>query len=363
MDKFLKRTQQKSVVEFPQGHRVLGVIGKSGIGKSWLVFHMFEGGRYIELDYEILKSKQKTIDFLDKVRSTDIPVIMDEYENLNELIGLRELTGPPSLGMFVIASQIEIQFDFEIFQWYMPHPTLDHLIEIGKTKSNDIQKIRKLANICNGDIRRVIQGLDFESDEHDNFASPKEFIHSMLCRNDFSPGDFIGDQIYEHGYIWGVVQENYIDARNLDMDGIADIAHMMSRASLIDDKIYEGNWDLMPYFAIEACIGPAVKIDSNLEESEMRPGSLWTKFQNARMRQKKVRILSRRALPLELDIHGIMVLRDYCAIESQHAPGLLADYSIVAQDLDVINHLALKNKLKVKVITSLKKCLKTANPS
>ena len=91
------------------------MLGRTGIGKTYAVHEALQGN-YIELTEDILKSKQGTIDFLEKLKSTDTPVVLDEYESVCNLIGMREITNPPSAGKFVIISQIPIEnkFDFSI---------------------------------------------------------------------------------------------------------------------------------------------------------------------------------------------------------------------------------------------------------
>ena len=93
--------------------RSVCILGKSGIGKTWAVADAYQG-RVIDLNADILKTKQKTIDFLERARSSDLPVVIDEYEALCDLVGLWEIKEPPSQGQFIIISQIPVKFDFPI---------------------------------------------------------------------------------------------------------------------------------------------------------------------------------------------------------------------------------------------------------
>mgnify|MGYP003349376930 CR=1 FL=1 len=86
--------------------RAVCILGKSGIGKTWTVADTFQG-HFIDLDADILKTKQKTVDFLERVRYSDLPVVIDEYESLSDLVGLWEIKEPPSQGQFIIISQIK----------------------------------------------------------------------------------------------------------------------------------------------------------------------------------------------------------------------------------------------------------------
>jgi hypothetical protein len=363
MDRYLKSAEQKTCVDYPRGHRVLGIVGKSGIGKTWMLEHMFEQS-HIRLDYDTLKGKQSTLEFLARVRTSTLPVTLDEYETVSELVGLRELTGPPSLGMFVIASQVPIQMDFACHEWMLPVPTVEQLVEIAKGRAPP-RILQALAEEANGDVRHVLQGAEFQSDAVDNFQSPRQFVYSLLSKDspEVNPVKFVGEQVHEHGYLYGVVQENYVDTRGASMEELADIADSLSNASLIDDRIYDGTWELMPYFTVDACIWPAYKIQHRLDPAKMRPGSMWTKFQNSRMRSKKFRALSRRTVHSILDVGAILLLRDYCVSAPQAvAVSLLADYSLESQDLDVMNHLAIGRKINAKALGALKKCVAKTAP-
>jgi hypothetical protein len=363
MDRFLNLARQKSTAEYPRGHRTLGIVGKSGIGKTWTLGHMFDTPVLV-LDYDILKGKQSTLDFLERVRGMTLPVVLDEYETLADLVGLRELTGPPTLGPFVIASQIPIDLDFDVYTWAMPEPTVEQLMAVAHGLAPE-HTVRHLAEEANGDMRHVLQGVTFHSDALDNFQTPRQLIYSLLSRDsDVRPAEYIGETVHEHGYMYGVVQENYVDTTGASMDELADMAESLSRANIIDDQIYDGAWEMMPYFVMDACIYPAWCINHRLDPTKLRPGSMWTKFQNSRMRAKKVRALTRRTLHSVLDIQAIMLVRDYCLKEDSldRARALLSDYMFESSDLDVLNHLALGHKIKAKTLGILKRCVR-ASPS
>ena len=101
---------QKSSNDFP---RAVCLVGKSGIGKTWAAREAL-GPNFVEFTSEILRSRQDTHDFLEKIRGTDISVLLDEYETLSDLIGLRDLTEVPTMGQFIVTSQIVPKFYFEI---------------------------------------------------------------------------------------------------------------------------------------------------------------------------------------------------------------------------------------------------------
>jgi len=73
------------------------------------------------------------------------------------------------------------------------------------------------------------------------------------------------------------------------------------------------------------------------------------------MRRKKVRAMCSRVPRMDLDIHALMVLRDYFQNMELH---FIREYGLQKCDLDVLAHLCLVNKIKAKTITALKKqCL------
>ena len=124
--------------------------------------------------------------------------------------------------------------------------------------------------------------------------------------------------LHEHGYSWAVVQENYPDGPNLTMDGIADIAEMMSMADLIDENIYRTqNWDQTQFFIVEAVFMPAFIIKKTLKK--LRPGSLWTKFQNYCMKRKKLEAIYKKIKTNSIDALPLVALKaeDYPELTPQ----------------------------------------------
>jgi len=95
-----------------------------------------------------------------------------------------------------------------------------------------------------GNIRNFFTYLD-DYDEMDMFQTPKEFITDILC--DPKPIE-IYDSISEHGHMWDIFQENYLNS--VGVNTVA-ISHSFSNADYFDSHIYSsGNWNLMPYFVL-----------------------------------------------------------------------------------------------------------------
>jgi hypothetical protein len=341
MDRYLSKTiQQKNEPEFAKLGPAVCVLGKTGIGKTWAVRKALMP--CIELTSDILKSKQDTIDFLNKIQGTESHVIIDEYECIYDLVGLREINKPPTNGLFVVISQIPVKFDFEISIYNFPVLGPQEIKAIFPDAKDDI--IAK----CGGDLRWVRQSLSFTSDARDDFQSPKDFLISLVSRSsNVNPVDFCGHPIQEPGNIASILHENYVDSKG-DM---AVISHQLSVADCIESRVYEGAWDLLPYFNMWGCLLPAVEIGHTLSNN-LRPGSTWTKYQNACMRAKKIADMTRRIPHSPLCIDALLLIR--AQVEKGDFQTFF-DYGLGPSDLDVMNHLSPLNKIKAKTLASLKK--------
>jgi hypothetical protein len=341
MDRYLSKTiEQKNVPEFAKLGQAVCVLGKTGIGKTWTVHKALMP--CIELTSEILKSKQDTIDFLNRIQGTETHVIIDEYECINDLVGLREITKPPTNGLFVVISQIPVKFNFEISIYNFPVLGPQEIKAIFPDAKDDV-----IAR-CGGDLRWVRQSLNFTSDARDDFQSPKDFLISLVSRSsNVNPVDFCGHPIQEPGNIASILHENYVDSKG-DMAATSD---QLSVADVIESRIYSGDWDLLPHFNIWGCILPAVEIGHSLSNN-LRPGSTWTKYQNACMRSKKISDMSRRIPRAPLCIDALLLIRSQVEKGDFQA---FFDYRLGPSDLDVMNHLSPLNKIKAKTLTSLKR--------
>ena len=342
MDRYLPKTKQNFKHEFTKLGPAVCVLGKTGTGKTWLVHH--ELVHYIELTPDLLKSKQDTIEFLTKIKTSDLPVVLDEYECMTDLIGLREIKGPPTSGLFVVVSQIPVKFDFDIAVYHVPTKTPE-----------EIQKLfpkadKAVVASCGGDLRIVAQSLEFKSDYRDTFTEPRDFLASLVSKKStVNPAKYIGHPIAEPGNISSILHENYIDGKG----DLASIASMFSEADLIDTRVYAGDWDLLHYFNFWGCILPSVELKHSLGQ-KLRPGSTWTKYQNTCMRAKRVEALSKRLPGKRLCLDELLLLREFAENE-QIEP--LQDYGLQPQDIDVLNHLSPTRKIKAKTVSTLKKWL------
>jgi len=318
------------------------IIGKTGIGKTWLVHNTFE--RYIELTSDILKSKNETIEFLTKIKSSDLPVVLDEYECVSDLIGLREIKEPPTTGLFVIISQVPVKFDFDFQVYEMPVKTTEEIKKLFPKADAGVVKT------CGGDLRVVSQSLEFQSDLRDDFQGPRDFIVSLVSKDSqVNPVSYIGYPVQEPGNIASILHENYPDSKG----DHADIIELLSVADVIESRVYSGEWELLQYFNLWGCILPSIEIGHTLQR-KLRPGSTWTKYQNMCMRAKRIDTMANRKPGKRLCLDELTILRDFAELENAE---ILKEYGLQPQDIDVLNHLSPLRKIKAKTVSSLKKCL------
>jgi len=343
MDRYLTKTPQKSKNDFP---RVVCLVGKSGIGKTWAARDAL-GPNLVELTAEILRSHQDTNEFLEKIRGTEIPILLDEYETLSDLVGLRDLTEVPTNGQFIVTSQVVPKFDFEIEVREFPVKTFDEIKSLcpGATDEN--------IHTSKGDLRWVFMSLEFTSDSRDDFNSPREFVTDLVSVwSKVNPVQFIGHPVCEPGNMASILNANYVDGPKARLD-FALIADYFSQADVIEDSVFSGSWDLLPYFNLFGCILPAVAIGHTLKPP-LKPGSTWTKYQNICMRNKKIKSMSHRVPRMDLDLDALMLMRDMAEDGNYD---ILREYGIQPQDVDVMSHLSPLRKLKPKALSTIKKWL------
>jgi hypothetical protein len=338
MDRFIKKPKNINA----KISQCTCILGKTGIGKTWQAMQILNNVPFVELTPDILKNKQATVDFLDKLEGTEVSVLLDEFESVSELVGIREITKPPSFGYFIVTSQIQVKFDFEINIWELPVPTPEIIKGIFPNASDDL--IAK----SGGDLRYVIQGLDFLSDPKDMFPGSKELVTMLISNTSIvNPIDCIDMHIDEPGNIMSIIQENYPDS---SCGRLEVIAEQLSIADVFDTKIYEGSWELLPYYPIIGCVMPCHEINHGVPPGDIRPGSSWTKYQNMCMRKKKIKSMISRVPGTRLTYEALLLLKQY------EDPKLLADYGFEPSDVDVLNHIG-QTKLKAKTVSKLKKWL------
>jgi hypothetical protein len=233
MDAFLKRIGQKTPSaetqqQFQPG-TVTCVYGRPGIGKTYMVERTLPG--HVCVDHTILKSKQTTIDFFERLQYTNAPVIIDDWEGLSDLIGVREITGPISKGPLVVIAHTAVSLTPETILYEMPVMSPEQIEKIAPTHP----QAKELAHACRGDVRAFVRSLTHASDAADAFKTPREIVTDLVtCA---APSDYLTTTLHEHGYVWNMIQENYVDAKGITLDTCADIAESMCLADAYDTKI------------------------------------------------------------------------------------------------------------------------------
>lgn len=344
MDRILRIKREKQsgpLYELVQEHRYVYIWGKPGIGKTWAVKKSFPG--CIELDSNILKSKQQTIDFLERVRGSSEAILIDEYESIQDLIGMREIEGPVTRGPLIIIGHEETVPNGKPFVYkfpLMPPAEIEKLLKCPDSARVSVE--------CNGDIRFFYNVCMHGSSKKDEFMSARDVIHSLIhVDGTRRPGNLMGEYLDEHGNMLGMIQENYVNSPNVDT---IQVTEALSNADIIDCRIYEGNWDSMCYFYNEGILIPSFHIGHTL--NEIRTASIWTKSLNIRMREKKIREMNTKSVHRHLRHDELIVIQRYCNSDLDKARELLREYNLDSSDLDVINHLG---KIKTKHLTILKK--------
>ncbi len=176
----------------------------------------------------------------------------------------------------------------------------------------------------------------------DVFIDPNEHIIKNITTQRESYIDMIDSCYGEHGNCMGIIHEN-LSQSSLSIGETADVLDSMSKAVLIDDMMYVGNWDLFKFFNVFAYVDTCSIINGSVKE--IRPATMWTKFLNECMKRKKIKE-SRR------DIDTLWLLKEY-ALRSENPEKLSSS------DIDVLKYTDFYGKLKPRVVQKLKKQAKT----
>jgi hypothetical protein len=311
---------------------VVNVYSDSGTGKSTF----FSKKGHVQFDHENLKTKEKTIDFLQKMKYSMFPLVLDDYDIVKYTSGVKEFAkGMFPRGTFYVISTERIEQDW-VDQWYkFPGvPVHDFAMEMGISD----EKAQGLLVKTRGNMTAVRMDIHNFSSQRDNFETAKEYLQGLL--RDPMPSSNLNKYLTEHGNTFGIIQENYIFSEGTSIDLLADIANDFSEAHMIDVKMYSDvSWDLMPYFNLHACIMPASKLPSDLELE--RPASMWTKYSNMCMKMNRF-----KKLKVRLDDISLWILK-----ANNGDP--LEQFD--SYDIDSFNQLAIGTRIQQKITNKLKK--------
>jgi hypothetical protein len=358
MDSFIKIVEQKKeepvatlhtkqidlLNKYISQRKNVFICGSSGVGKTFVLKSVLNERNSVEIEKDHLKSKSHFLAFIKTApKHAYIEDYDSEYKSLVENVSDGDRV---SRGSLVVTSTNMCMFpNFETI--FIPRHKPEKLLTLTDDRSSLAESA---AFRCNGNIRDFFSYME-GSDEKDVFKTPKEYIKDIL--SDPNPIG-IPDSIHEHGHIWDIFQENYLDSKGVD---VTTTANAFSDADIYDTKMYNtGEWNLMPYFVLHALVIPKSNQGQVLERDKIRPGSCWTKYGNFKMRNQKYKEIQKR---YGHNLH----IEDLCLIKKYAENGYLQpmiDYGLTPQDFDVMNHLAVGSKLKQRDVTRVKKALKNA---
>jgi hypothetical protein len=320
------------------------VCGSSGVGKTYILNAVLNESNSLEILQEHLKSKSPFLTFIKGAgKHAFIEDYNPEFKSLIERVSDGERL---TRGSLIVTSVTMCMFpNFETI--FIPRHKPDKILTLTDDRS---PKAEDAAVMCNGNIRDFFSYLD-DYEQKDVFKTPKDFIADVLTDPNFTK---IPDKIHEHGHIWDIFQENYLDSSGVDY---TRASQAFADADTYDVQMYSsGDWHLMPYFILNALSIPKTCLGRPLAKDRIRPGSSWTKYGNYKMRSQKFRDIQRRC-GAQLDINALGLLKRYAEVGDIEP---MLEYGLTPQDFDVMNHLAVGNKLKQRDVTRVKKALKNA---
>ena len=355
MDAFVKIHKQKKVESISLHDREIKEItsliengknvficGAAGVGKTYILNKILDESNSIELYDEVLCKKDM---FLSTIKNSNMYAYIDDYESDTAYKSIIETVceggSITKKSLIVTSKNVHMLPNFK-------------LVFIPKRKPETIQWLNKkhprtkiASEKCKGNIGNYFSYLEFDDDK-DIFKTPKEIIEDFFCK----PGNIdIEETVHEHGHVWGSVHENYLGS---DTDHYDKIMDSLVIADQYDSELYKGEWECMPYFVLHAIKLPKLYMKNLLIKEDIRPGSAWTKYGNQKMREQKVRSIQVRS-NTRMKHHEFMLLKEYA---KQGDVSKFKEYKLTPQDFDVMNHLALQNKLKQREVTKIKKMIK-----
>ncbi len=343
MDKFVTIVKHKKLLSLTKSQEVLCeqvkkllpkktsicLFGPTGCGKTFLASHIFHNEKVIELTHETVK-----VNF----ENTRSHILCDGVE----------VTEPvKSRGSFVILSEQKIEW-------------CEHNIEV-IIPSEEVYQISKKYfefdfdfDAKDSNIHKVLNDFELNLETvRDSFFTPLDLVKDII-KNKSNAWEHIGHSFCEHGYSLGIIHEN---CESLE------IPEWLSLADIEDVKMYQYQYDSSgPLFSFYGILAPAIIVPSSTIVD--RPGSVWTKYNNYKMRSKKYASMSNRISQTTVDIDSLMVMSLYCNKSIQHGVSVLKSYGLLSPDVDVMNHLVkLKegkfNGMKTKTLQSVKAALKS----
>jgi len=361
MDKFIKITPQKK--KPPDATNIHGerieklkhclaenknvfIYGACGTGKTYLRECVLDDGNSIELTTDLLRSKSL---FSQLIHGSSKHLFIEDYEPDNLILksAVEKVAEGDRLtegSLIVLSSHFCLYPSFTVID--IPRHGPETLRRVCLDRYDEEAAMR-----CRGNIRDYLHYLN-GSDTKDVFENPKDIIYKILCDPTYT---FQPEKLYEHGHMWSIFQENYVDSKDVNTAGAS---RAFSDADIFDSAMYScsnNDWNVMHYFAHFAITIPRYYMKAHLCEDKIRPGSCWTKHGNYKMRAKKLYSIQLRNSGISTD--ALCLLQRYAGLGYIEP---MLRYDITPQDFDTMNHLCVINKLKPRDVNSIKKRLKNA---
>ena len=304
------------------------ICGATGTGKTFVVDSVLDATNSVEIQFERIP---KTL-----FDNTNTYTIIDGYDQ-----SVKHLVNEKSKRLIVTSTDVHMLPNFTLI--LMPRRSPDALVSLAP----DNPAAHRAAERSNGNIRNFFDYLTF-SDDKDCFKTAKDIVTDILC----APGTFdLSQTVHEHGHICDVIHGNYLWTKS---EAHAEIIESLSVADTYDTLMYKGDWMLMPYYIASGIAIPKLHMGSQIDPETIKPGSTWTKYGNFRMRQQKLKNIQNNHIT-HPGMEELAVIRMYAAAGDV---GPAVTYGLQPGDFDVMNHLALGNKLKPSEVTRIKKKLR-----
>lgn len=302
------------------------VCGATGTGKTFVVDSVLNSTNCVEIQADnIPTSLYKNARTYTLIDGYDAPIKRLMIEEARRLV--------------VTSTHVHVLPNFEVI--VMPRRSPEVLATLAPNSYSAAVK-------SGGNIRNFFDYIN-NSDDKDLFETTSDIVSDILC----TPGVFdLSKTIHEHGHVCDIIHGNYLST---ECESYASIIDALSVADTYDTRMYRGDWDLLPYYVASGIASPKLHLGSNLKPENIKPGSSWSKYGNFKMRQQKLKFIQTNN---SLGIEELAVIRKYAATGDLN-PAVA--YGIRPGDFDVMNHIALCNKMRPVEIVRIKKKLLTMN--